>query len=112
MSKAAKRELKVASELPVVVLGDKAKVQISRDYRNNIRVSFNGLGKDVPNFSEAAAMAEIITSSDVKPDVAVVIFNEFKSVVAYEARKLKTFTETIMNDARKRKMSFHLTSRR
>ena len=101
VSKAAKKELKAASDLPVVVLGDKAKVQISRDYRKNIQLSFNGLGKAVPNFLEAAAIAERIAEAKVKPDVAVIIYNEFKSVIAYEAKQLKTFTDNIMNDAGK-----------
>lgn len=52
----------------IVVLGDKAKAQLSRTLGKNIAVSFNQVGKDVPTFAEASAIADKIVSSGIKFD--------------------------------------------
>lgn len=42
----------------IAVIGDKPKAQISRSLADHINVSFNSVGKDVPTFSEASAIAD------------------------------------------------------
>lgn len=58
-----------SSEGPrVVVLGDKAKAQLSRALGKNVAVSFNQVGKDVPTFADASAIADKIVASGIKFD--------------------------------------------
>jgi F-type H+-transporting ATPase subunit gamma len=52
----------------VVILGDKAKSQLSRSLGKNIAVSFNQVAKDVPTFADASAIADKIVSSGIKFD--------------------------------------------
>ena len=44
----------------LAVVGDKSKAQLSRAMAKDFQVSFNGVGKDVPTFAEASAIADEI----------------------------------------------------
>ncbi|KAK3837433.1 MAG: ATP synthase F1, gamma subunit [Linnemannia gamsii] len=83
----ATRRMMVADGAPtnIIVLGDKAKNQMSRSHRGNIQLSFNQIGKAIPTFAEACAAVDTIKSSGVKFDTATIVFNEFTSAIAYEA---------------------------
>lgn len=52
----------------IIVLGDKAKAQLSRSLGKNVAVSFNQVGKDVPTFADASAIADKIVASGIKFD--------------------------------------------
>jgi F-type H+-transporting ATPase subunit gamma len=94
VSKFTRRQLvgdKEASS--VVVLGDKAKSQLSRSNRNNIKLSFNQIGKDIPTFFEACAIVDSIRTSGLEFDNAEIIYNKFLSVIAYEATTTPVYSE-------------------
>ncbi|ORY97689.1 ATP synthase F1, gamma subunit [Syncephalastrum racemosum] len=93
VSKATKRALAQNPEAGIIVLGDKAKAQLSRAARKNMVLSFNQLGKDVPNFLIASTVANAIKESGAEFDSAKIIFNEFKSVIAYEPKDVPVFSE-------------------
>jgi F-type H+-transporting ATPase subunit gamma len=76
----------------IVVLGDRAKNQMSRSNRADIQMSFNQIGRAIPTFAEASAAADTILSSDIKFDTATIVFNEFKSAIAYEATPLRSYS--------------------
>lgn len=73
----------------VVVLGDKCKPQIARGAKKNIIMSFNQVGKDIPTFTDAIDISERVlaavqgNSFKAQPNPQIV-YNEFKSVIAYE----------------------------
>ncbi|KAG0258413.1 atp3 gamma subunit of the F1 sector of mitochondrial F1F0 ATP synthase [Actinomortierella ambigua] len=94
VAKAARRQLEAApaASQQVIVLGDKSKTQMSRSHKENITLSFNQIGKSIPTFAEASAVAETIKASNVKFDNAVILYNSFTSVIAYEATPLTTFS--------------------
>lgn len=52
----------------VVVLGEKSKAQLGRALPNNLALSFNQIGLDVPTFAEASAIADTIVKSGIKFD--------------------------------------------
>lgn len=52
----------------IIVLGDKAKAQLSRSLGKNVAASFNQVGKDVPTFADASAIADKIVASGIKFD--------------------------------------------
>jgi F-type H+-transporting ATPase subunit gamma len=41
-------------ESPIMVIGDKSKAQLTRAAPNNLRLTFNQIGRDVPTFADAA----------------------------------------------------------
>ena len=59
ISRYIKNELK-QHPADLAIVGDKPKAQLARTLSQNIKVSFNGVGKDVPTFAEACAIADEI----------------------------------------------------
>ncbi len=47
----------------LAVIGDKPKAQLGRTNSKDFKVSFNSVGKDVPTFAEASAIADEITKN-------------------------------------------------
>lgn len=80
----------------VIVVGDKPKVQIVREARQNMLMSFNGVGKSVPTFSEASSIAQLICNLKLDFADGTIFYNSFKSVVAYELRKISFYTEAVV----------------
>ncbi|RUP49133.1 ATP synthase F1, gamma subunit [Jimgerdemannia flammicorona] len=80
-------------DVQVVVLGDKAKAQLSRTHRAAIALSFNQIGKDIPTFAEASAIVDIIKSSGVEFDNAHIVYNKFLSAISYEATAVEAYSE-------------------
>ncbi|KAF9925871.1 atp3 gamma subunit of the F1 sector of mitochondrial F1F0 ATP synthase [Linnemannia zychae] len=76
----------------IIVLGDKAKNQMARTNRADIQLSFNQIGKAIPTFAEACAAADTIKSSGVKFDTATIVYNQFKSAIAYEAVPINVYS--------------------
>lgn len=62
-----KKEMKTAPG-DLAVVGDKVKAQLSRAMPDNFRVSFSAVGKDVPTFAEASAIADEITKQNTDWD--------------------------------------------
>lgn len=68
---------------PLVVIGDKSKQQLLRVASDNLRLTFNQIGRDIPTFADAAAVADLIIRSGVKYDSVVLIYNKFVSAISY-----------------------------
>ncbi|CAG8752365.1 2752_t:CDS:2, partial [Ambispora leptoticha] len=95
VAKASRKYIEEKPDSGVIVLGDKAKGQISRTHRENIKLSFNQIGKGIPTYAEASAIADTIIKEKVQFDQATIIYNYFKSVIAYEARTIPAFSEEV-----------------
>jgi F-type H+-transporting ATPase subunit gamma len=76
-------------ESPVMVIGDKSKAQLSKAVGKNFRLTFNQIGRDIPTFTDAASVADLIIKSGVKFDSAVIIYNKFVSALSYEAAAME-----------------------
>lgn len=96
MSKFVKKQVQEAPEAKVVILGDKAKPQIARGARKNIVMSFNQIGKDIPTFTDALDVAQLLLKSNEDAAKSLisqsndiqVVYNAFRSVIAYETTTL------------------------
>eukprot|EP00835_Amoeboradix_gromovi_P004979 NODE_428_length_8761_cov_0.779612.p3 type:complete len:215 gc:universal NODE_428_length_8761_cov_0.779612:6665-6021(-) len=97
ISKFIKKNAKASSH--IVALGDKAKVQLSREHRNKIVYSFNQIGKEVPLFDEALSIANTLLSDDkLKGLTHKAVYNQFKSVISFETTAVELPTpEKIRN---------------
>jgi F-type H+-transporting ATPase subunit gamma len=85
VSKTAKKALLAHPEARVVVCGDKPKAQLSRMMPQQMALSFNQIGKDIPTFAEAAAIADEITTHGGEWDELKIIYNKYISAISYEA---------------------------
>lgn len=105
VSKFTKRlvnELPEGNSAEIIVLGDKSKPQIARGCRKQIVLSVNQIGKDVPTFTDASAIAQLIMAQQAKsaamdPEIKL-ISNKFMSLIAYETRSTPIYSpKDIMN---------------
>lgn len=69
----------------VAVLGDKAKPQVARDSKRNIKISFAGVGRSIPTMLDAISILETIQKEGIKADQISIIYNRFQSVIAYQS---------------------------
>ena len=73
------------AESTIMIVGDKSKAQLSRALPQNLALTFNQIGKDVPTFADAAGVADLIIKSGVEYDSVVIVYNKYVSAVSYEA---------------------------
>ena len=68
----------------IMVIGDKSKAQVSRSLSQNIVLTFNQIGRDIPTFADAAGVADLIVKSGIKYDAITLVYNKFISALSYE----------------------------
>ncbi|KCV70512.1 hypothetical protein H696_02861 [Fonticula alba] len=68
----------------VVVLGDKARAQLTRFAPSNMTLSFNHLGSKPPTFYEASLIASEILKLPNEYKSIKLVYNRFQSAIAYE----------------------------
>lgn len=102
VSKATRAAIKDADpESPIMIIGDKSKAQLSRALPQNLALTFNQIGRDIPTFADAAAVADLIFKSGAKYDSIVIIYNKFVSAISFEAESIEVQTEVSLREARK-----------
>ncbi|KAI4736913.1 ATP synthase F1 gamma, partial [Aureobasidium sp. EXF-8845] len=77
----------------LAVLGEKCKAQLSRSNPKNMVLSFAGVGKDVPSFGDASAIADQITSLPNQYSSIQILFNKFVNAQQYEPTLIEAFSE-------------------
>jgi len=77
----------------IVVLGEKCKAQLGRSNAKNIVLSFAGVGKDVPTFADAQAVADQIALLPTDYASVVIVYNKFVNAQSYEATPIEAFSE-------------------
>ncbi|KAJ7281662.1 F1 complex, gamma subunit of ATPase [Mycena rebaudengoi] len=96
---ADKKPVDVDSASPIMVIGDKSKAQIVRSMSGNLRMSFNQIGRDVPTFSDAAGVADLIIKSGVPHDSVVIVYNKFVSAISYEPTAIEVRGEAGLKES-------------
>jgi len=104
VSKATRRaiadtEHPVDSDSPIMVIGDKSKAQLGRVLGQNLALTFNQIGRDVPTFADAAGVADLIVKSDVKYDSIAIVYNKFVSSISYEAAIMEVQNENSLKES-------------
>jgi len=92
----SKRVRKMLIETPnsdIVVIGEKSKAQLSRSNGKNIVLNFLGIGKDVPTFADAQAIADQIVLLPTDYASVQIVYNKFINAQSYEATPIETFSE-------------------
>ncbi|CAF3701479.1 unnamed protein product [Rotaria sp. Silwood1] len=82
----------------VITIGDKSRAGIARTHSSNMLLSINEIGKRSLVFGDASAIAQQLISSGFEFDSAEIVYNQFKSAIAYTTSRQKILSnETIAN---------------
>lgn len=100
LSKATRRILEKKPNSDVIVIGEKSKSQLSRSSAKNLVLSFAGIGKDVPTFADAQAIADQIALLPTEYNDIQIIYNKFINAQSYEATALEAFSEEAILNSR------------
>lgn len=100
LSKATRRMLVDQPDADVVVLGEKAKGQLSRVASQNIVMSFSNVGKAVPTFAEAQAIADQIAQLPTDYASIKIVYNKFINAQSYEPVVVEAYSEEAITQSR------------
>ncbi|KAK4199089.1 ATPase, F1 complex, gamma subunit domain-containing protein [Triangularia verruculosa] len=77
----------------LVILGEKAKAQLSRTHAKHIVLNFSGVGKDVPTFTEAQSIVDQIVHLQGDYSEVEILHNKFINASSYEPAIIAGFSE-------------------
>ena len=70
-------------DIKLVLIGDKARAFLARQFSQHFLMSFTEVGKRPPTFEDASTIAQALLDCDFKFDKASLYYNKFKTVVSY-----------------------------
>ncbi|KAK4993330.1 atp3 gamma subunit of the F1 sector of mitochondrial F1F0 ATP synthase [Elasticomyces elasticus] len=98
MSRATRKYMLENPNTDLAVLGEKCKAQLGRSNGKNMKLSFAGIGKDVPTFADAQAIADQVVLLPEDYASVKIMYNKFVNAQTYEATVLEAYSEeAIMN---------------
>ena len=100
LSKATRRLLEQKPDADLVVIGEKSKAQLGRSNGKKMQLSFAGIGKDVPTFADAQAIADQIVLLPTEYSNIQIIYNKFINATSYEATPIEAFSEESIANSR------------
>lgn len=100
LSKATRRLLEKKPDADLVIIGEKSKAQLSRSNAKKIQLSFAGIGKDVPTFADAQAIADQVSLLPTDYGDIQIIYNKFINAQSYEATPIEAFSEEAIKNSR------------
>jgi F-type H+-transporting ATPase subunit gamma len=101
LSKVARRLLAENPDADVVVLGEKVKSQLSRSNPKSIVLSFSSVGKDIPTFADAQAIADQVALLPTDYAGVKIIYNRFINAQSYEPTIVEAYSEEAITNSRK-----------
>lgn len=93
LSRYIRRRALEDSNFDLVILGEKCRSQLQRTNAKNIVLNFAGVGKDIPTFAEAQAVADQIALLPGDYSDIEIIYNKFINAQSYEASSIPAFGE-------------------
>ncbi|KAH9242763.1 hypothetical protein K456DRAFT_1743855 [Colletotrichum gloeosporioides 23] len=94
LSRYIRREfLEKGATADLVILGEKCKSQLQRTNSKDIQLSFAGVGKDVPTFADAQAIADQVVQLEGDYSSIKILYNKFLNATAYEPTVVEAFSE-------------------
>lgn len=100
LSKRVRRMLIEKPNADLVILGEKCKAQLGRSSGKNIVLSFAGIGKDVPTFAEAQAIADQISLLPTDYADIQIVYNRFINAQSYEPVPVAAYSEEAIANSR------------
>jgi len=93
MSRKIRKMVADGESFDLVIIGEKAKSQLQRTNASSIQLSFAGIGKDVPTFADAQAIADQIVLLPTKYTDTKILHNKFVNAQTYEPTFIEAFSE-------------------
>lgn len=93
-------ENKEGLETKIVCIGDKSKSMLQRVYAKSILFSVNDIGKKTVIFADASAIANEILASGYEFDSGEILYNKFKSAIAYTTTKQPFYSTNLLGSAK------------
>lgn len=93
LSKATRRMLTETPDADVVILGEKAKAQLSRFASDKVQLSFANVCKDIPTFADAQAIADQIALLPTDYASVKIVYNKFINAQSYEPTVIEAYSE-------------------
>ncbi|KAF7198268.1 ATP synthase subunit gamma, mitochondrial [Pseudocercospora fuligena] len=87
------------ADYTLVTLGEKCKAQLSRSNAKDMALSFSGIGKDVPTFADAQAIADQVTQLEGDYSSVKIIYNRFINAQSYEPTVIEAFSEEAIKES-------------
>ena len=100
LSKATRRMLEANPNTDIAIVGEKSKAQLSRSNGKNIVLSFAGIGKNVPTFADAQAIADQISLLPTDYKEIKILYNKFINAQSYEPTPVEAFSEEAIKNSR------------
>lgn len=80
-------------------MGDKPRAQLQRTRQDDFTITFNQIGRNIPTFAEAAAVADEITTKGGDWDVVKIIYNKYVSAISYEPTEIVVTNAKSLNES-------------
>lgn len=100
LSRYVRRLVAEGESFDLVIIGEKAKAQLSRTNAQSIQLSFAGIGKDVPTFADASAIADQIVLLPTEYTDIKILYNKFINAQSYEPTIIEAFSEEAIVQSR------------
>ncbi|KAL9106433.1 MAG: hypothetical protein Q9227_008521 [Pyrenula ochraceoflavens] len=99
LTRATRRILSEDPNLDIAIIGEKCKAQIGRSNGKNVVLSFAGIGKDVPTFADAQAIADQLALLPEDYASIKILYNKFLNAQSYEATPIEAFSEEAIKNS-------------
>ncbi|KAL8919169.1 MAG: hypothetical protein Q9208_006929 [Pyrenodesmia sp. 3 TL-2023] len=99
LSKKTRKMLEENPNTDLVIIGEKSKAQLSRSNGKKIQLSFSGMGKDVPTFTDAQAIADQISLLPTDYANIQIVYNKFINAQSYEPTPFEAFSEEAIKNS-------------
>ena len=100
LTKSVRRMLLEHPDADLVVIGEKSKSQLGRSNAKNMVLSFSNLGKNVPTFADAQAVADKVSSLPGDYAAIHIVYNRFINPTSYEPKVIEAFSEDAIRSSR------------
>jgi len=99
LSKAVRRMLAEDPDGDLVVLGEKSKGQLIRTNDKNFVLNFSGIGKDIPTFADAQAIADQIALLPTEYASIKIVYNKFINATSYQPVIVEAYSEEAITNS-------------
>ena len=93
LSRYTRRLLEKDSNLDIAIIGEKSKAQLGRSNSKNVVMSFAGIGRDVPTFADAQAIADQLVLLPEEYASIKIVYNKFINAQSYEPTIIEAYSE-------------------
>ena len=99
LTRATRNMLLQDPNLDIAVIGEKSKAQLGRSSGKNIVLSFAGIGRDIPTFADAQAIADQLALLPTDYASIKILHNKFLNAQSYEAIPIEAFSEEAIKNS-------------